>query len=98
MACGKLTWQEADYYFFGKVATWKETKVKFCDRCPVIKECLQQALDLGDLEKGFLAGTRYSDRVKMLNVSTLESKLVGQESTAYSEIAARLASIFDSLE
>lgn len=97
MACGKLSWQEADYYFFGRIATWKETKIKFCDRCPVIKECLQQALDLGDLEKGFAAGTRYSDRVKMLNVSSLEEMQVDQEPTEYSEKAAQLQSIFDSL-
>lgn len=97
MACGKLTWQEADYYFFGKIATWKETNAKFCSSCPVRQQCLDEALALGDLEKGFLAGTRYSDRVKMLNLASLESKKVDQEPTGYQETAARLAAIFDSL-
>jgi len=71
---------------------------KICGGCPVQAECLQVALETGDVEHGILGGLSPRDRRKLLDGRRKQTLSVSRESVAAltlaglsaSDIAARL--------
>lgn len=92
-ACA-VDWRVADEYFFGKRSMYKLAKQKFCDHCPVLNKCLSEALELGDDERAFRAGTTYKERVAMNNARFLDSRKVDPGPTGYENLASRAEELF----
>lgn len=61
--CATLSPQQADDLFFPGVGCKVAKAKKFCSTCPVINECLQDALKF-NLD-GFWAGTTFNERRSM---------------------------------
>lgn len=62
--CRNLTPEQADAIFFPSGGGKSNKAQKFCESCPVLKECLQNALEKGAV--GFWAGTTEPERRRMI--------------------------------
>lgn len=65
-ACSGIAWTESDAIFFPQGETDEQVAVareKFCDRCPISTDCLNEALGTG--QPGIFAGTSTDARKKL---------------------------------
>jgi hypothetical protein len=72
-------------------------KEKFCDSCPVLKLCLEEALSFGDEEKGYVAGTTYEERQTMLSIRSLAQQVIDPSPIDYRDTVAELDLLFSAL-